>query len=184
MGRLTVKVHLEGKCEIPSPFLNFNKMGWNTFLRSNLIFMYLLTPAHSFSSVVNKYLVSCWKYENLKNISWKLKYAPSEKNLANYMNQRARTSFNNSSVIRRGANMGMPPLTWHHWAVLHIMAEMLGYWVSSLVYQYEIEVFFPILQKFWIIAIYQKKNLFCFIEYLLSFISNIWNLNETRTAQN
>ena len=70
------------------------------------------------------------------------------------MNQRARTSFNNSSVIRRGANMGMPPLTWHHWAVLHIMAEMLGYWVFSLFYQYEIE-FFPILQKFWIIAIYQ-----------------------------
>ena len=74
------------------------------------------------------------------------------------MNQRARTSFNNSSVIRRGANMGMPPLTWHHWAVLHIMAEMLGYWVFSLVYQYEIEFFFPILQKFWIIAIYQKKK--------------------------
>ena len=48
------------------------------------------------------------------------------------------------------------------------MAEMLGYWVFSLVYQYEIEFFFPILQKFWIIAIYQKK-IFWFMKYLLSF---------------
>ena len=98
-------------------------------------------------------LLIIWKNE--KYLA-KTKTCSFRKKLANYMNQRARTSFNNSSVIRRGANMGMPPLTWHHWAVLHIMAEMLGYWVFSLVYQYEIE-FFPILQKFWIMAIYQKR---------------------------
>ena len=84
------------------------------------------------------YFYSLW-YEtpcSMLLIIWKLekylvktKTCSFRKKLANYMNQRARTSFNNSSVIRRGANMGMPPLTWHHWAVLHIMAEMLGYWV-------------------------------------------------------
>ena len=73
------------------------------------------------------------------------------------MNQRARTSFNNSSVIRRGANMGMPPLTWHHWAVLHIMAEMLGYWVSSLVYQYEIDFFFLFYKSFELLLFIEKK---------------------------
>ena len=85
------------------------------------------------------------------------------------MNQRARTSFNNSSVIRRGANMGMPPLTWHHWAVLHIMAEMLGYWVSSLVYRYDIEFFFSYFTKVLNYCYLSKKNIFWFMKYLLSF---------------
>ena len=59
MGRLTVKVHLEGKCEIPSPFLKLNKMGWNTLLNEDF-HSHAPTPAHSFSSAVNKYLVCCW----------------------------------------------------------------------------------------------------------------------------
>ena len=53
MGRLTVKVHLEGKCEIPSPFLKFKKMGSNTFSIGTFIFMHLHLHIHFHQLLIN-----------------------------------------------------------------------------------------------------------------------------------